>query len=387
MSSDAIKQLITQCVADAMTTYEANRNNGYGSHNEASTIAHMARGCMYKEFLNCQPCNFKGTRKSRKDLVTSKIASRMLLYIKGKENEKLIVDSVLNGPFKYGIVTILGTQTTPVTVRERTYDELTDTKKIREGCDIKATNIMLQGLPQDIYNLINHLQPEWSKFVTDVKLAKDLQITNFDHLYGYLRQHEAHTEESQYHQQPSLFAQQHYSPPVTVSPMIHQQSSLAPNVHQPSVAQQLFYQPPDTHHSSKQGYASNGVRNNAIGSSFNINGGTYIVGPTKVIHCYNYQEEGHVARKCTKPKRPRNSAWFKEKAMLAEALESRVALDEEQMAFLADNRDTVTTGQASQELVTTVTFQTDDLDAFDYDCDEAPSASAILFLGKGECPW
>ncbi|GKD37112.1 hypothetical protein Tco_1257319, partial [Tanacetum coccineum] len=247
MSSDAIKQLITQCVADAMTAYEANKNNGYGSHDEASASAHMARSCTYKEFLNCQPCNFKGTEKSRKDLVISKIASRMLLYIKGKENEKLLVDSVLNGPFKYGIVTVLGTQTTPATVRERTYDELTNTEKIREWCDIKATNIMLQGLPQDIYNLINHLQPEWSKFVTDVKLAKDLQITNFDNLYGYLRQHEAHAEEvrltrqrysdpialvantsnsspsysnqSQYHQQPSPFAQQHYSPPVTVSPM------------------------------------------------------------------------------------------------------------------------------------------------------------------------
>ncbi|GJY16574.1 hypothetical protein Tco_0386996 [Tanacetum coccineum] len=52
-----------------------------------------------------------------------------------------------------------------------------------------------------------------------------------------------------------------------------------------------------------------------------------------------------MARQCTKPKRPRNSAWFKEKAMLAEALESGMVLDEEQMAFLADNEDTVTTGQ------------------------------------------
>ncbi|GJU93597.1 hypothetical protein Tco_1318353 [Tanacetum coccineum] len=50
-------------------------------------------------------------------------------------------------------------------------------------------------------------------------------------------------------------------------------------------------------------------------------------------------KRGHMARQCTKPKRPRNSTWFKEKAMLAEALESMVVLDEEQMAFLADNGD------------------------------------------------
>ncbi|GJY47985.1 hypothetical protein Tco_0437941 [Tanacetum coccineum] len=65
MSSDAIEQLITQHVADAMTAYKANRNNGNGSHNEASGSArktmHMARGYTYKEFLNYQPHNFKRT--------------------------------------------------------------------------------------------------------------------------------------------------------------------------------------------------------------------------------------------------------------------------------------------------------------------------------------
>ncbi|GJS50918.1 hypothetical protein Tco_0624280 [Tanacetum coccineum] len=49
-----------------------------------------------------------------------------------------------------------------------------------------------------------------------------------------------------------------------------------------------------------------------------------------------------MARQCTKPKRPINSEWFKEKAILAEALESGVKLDEEQMAFLAYNGDTIT---------------------------------------------
>ncbi|GJU03085.1 hypothetical protein Tco_1113423 [Tanacetum coccineum] len=50
--------------------------------------------------------------------------SRMLLYIKGKEHGKLLYDSVINGPFKYGTVTVPGTQTTPATVRERTYDNV-----------------------------------------------------------------------------------------------------------------------------------------------------------------------------------------------------------------------------------------------------------------------
>ncbi|GJU34971.1 hypothetical protein Tco_1183325 [Tanacetum coccineum] len=90
------------------------------------------------------------------------------------------------------------------------------------------------------------------------------------------------------------------------------------------------------------------------------------------------QEEGHMAKQCTKPKRLRNSEWFKEKAMLAEALEFRVVLDEEQMAFLAENGDTVIIGQASHKIPTLAAFQTDKLDAFDFDCDEAPSVSVVL---------
>nr|GEV98461.1 retrovirus-related Pol polyprotein from transposon TNT 1-94 [Tanacetum cinerariifolium] len=52
---------------------------------------------------------------------------------------------------------------------------------------------------------------------------------------------------------------------------------------------------------------------------------------------------------------------------------SRVVLDEEQMAFLADDGETIATGQDTQELTTI-----DDLVAFDSYCDEASFASAVL---------
>ncbi|GJS25167.1 retrovirus-related pol polyprotein from transposon TNT 1-94, partial [Tanacetum coccineum] len=56
----------------------------------------------------------------------------------------------------------------------------------------------------------------------------------------------------------------------------------------------------------------------------------------RVVKCYNCQGEGHMARQCTQPKRPRYAAWFKEKAMLAKAKEAGQILDEEQLAFLED---------------------------------------------------
>nr|GEZ35636.1 hypothetical protein [Tanacetum cinerariifolium] len=84
-----------------------------------------------------------------------------------------------------------------------------------------------------------------------------------------------------------------------------------------------------------------------------------------------------MARQCTQPKRPRNAAWFKKKAMLPEAQEARKNLDEEQIAFLAD--PVILNGQAIQTTIpNTAAFQTEDLDAYDSDCDDVSNAKAVL---------
>nr|GEU95827.1 retrovirus-related Pol polyprotein from transposon TNT 1-94 [Tanacetum cinerariifolium] len=68
----------------------------------------------------------------------------MLLYIKGKPNGKLLVDYVLNGPCQYGTIVKPRTETTPATVRARTYTNLTNEEKLHESVDITTTNIVLQ---------------------------------------------------------------------------------------------------------------------------------------------------------------------------------------------------------------------------------------------------
>ncbi|GJR60570.1 retrovirus-related pol polyprotein from transposon TNT 1-94 [Tanacetum coccineum] len=71
-----------------------------------------------------------------------------------------------------------------------------------------------------------------------------------------------------------------------------------------------------------------------------------------------------MARQCTQPKRPRNSAWFKEKILLVQAQEVGQVLDEEQLAFLADPG--IPDGQAIQITIPqNAAFQTDDIDAYD----------------------
>ncbi|GKC65775.1 hypothetical protein Tco_1098373 [Tanacetum coccineum] len=76
------------------------------------------------------------------------------------------------------------------------------------------------------------------------------------------------------------------------------------------------------------------------------------------------------------PKRPRNAAWYKEKAMLAKAQEAGQILDEEQLAFLADPG--IPAGQAQTIIPHNVSFQTEDLDTYDSDCDDLSTAQAVL---------
>ncbi|GJU68481.1 retrovirus-related pol polyprotein from transposon TNT 1-94 [Tanacetum coccineum] len=89
-----------------------------------------------------------------------------------------------------------------------------------------------------------------------------------------------------------------------------------------------------------QSFASTGTKGNTTSS-----GGNNATGQARVVKCYNCQGKGHMARQCTKPKRPRNFAWFKEKMLLVQAHESG---------------------------------QTADLYAYDSDYDDISSAKAIL---------
>ncbi|GJW19661.1 hypothetical protein Tco_0027097 [Tanacetum coccineum] len=91
-----------------------------------------------------------------------------------------------------------------------------------------------------------------------------------------------------------------------------------------------------------------------------------------------------MARQCTQPKRPRNAAWFKDKLMLAEAQEAGQILDEEQLAFLA-NPGISEVPVAQQTIPQNSTFQTNDLNAYDSDCDDLSSAKAILMENLSSC--
>nr|GEV66848.1 retrovirus-related Pol polyprotein from transposon TNT 1-94 [Tanacetum cinerariifolium] len=110
----------------------------------------------------------------------------------------------------------------------------------------------------------------------------------------------------------------------------------------------------------------------------------YISGPSgtnsrkqRVIVCYNCTGEGHMSKQCTKPKRKRDEAWFKDKVLLVQAQANGQVLHEEELEFLVDPG--IAEIQSTQYVITNnAAYQADDLDAYDSDCDEINSAKIAL---------
>ncbi|GKE71370.1 hypothetical protein Tco_1529442 [Tanacetum coccineum] len=76
--------------------------------------------------------------------------SIMELYMQNRENGRIILESVKHGPLIWPTI-----EENRVT-RTKKYAELSATEKIQADCDLNAKNIILQGLPSDIYSLVNH---------------------------------------------------------------------------------------------------------------------------------------------------------------------------------------------------------------------------------------
>nr|GEZ42640.1 putative reverse transcriptase domain-containing protein [Tanacetum cinerariifolium] len=62
MTQAAIRKLVADCVAAALKTQAATMaNTDNTNRNTEQRETHVARKCSYKEFMSCQPLNFKGT--------------------------------------------------------------------------------------------------------------------------------------------------------------------------------------------------------------------------------------------------------------------------------------------------------------------------------------
>nr|GEY48841.1 hypothetical protein [Tanacetum cinerariifolium] len=88
--------------------------------------------------------------------------------------------------------------------------------------DMNIYNVKLEQFQVNT-KFLNNLPPEWSKFMTDVKLVQDLHTTNIDQLHAYLGQHEFHAKEvrlmHECNSDPLALVATHQMTQVTVQPV------------------------------------------------------------------------------------------------------------------------------------------------------------------------
>ncbi|GJY31297.1 zf-CCHC domain-containing protein, partial [Tanacetum coccineum] len=280
--------------------------------------------------------------------------SRMELYMQNKKHRRMILESVEHSTLIWPTIEENGV------TRTKKYVELSATEKIQADCDMKATSIILQGLPADIYSLerkcklydasdkfahikgealhkyylrftqlinginiykmkleqfyvntkfLNNLPPEWNSGLA-VPMFKqgDDSINVINKMMSFL----------------SIVVTSRF-----LSTNNQQRNSSNPrqqaNIHDGRVIAQPLQERPNSYV-----VGTSGTRANTSGT-----GGNYS-GQQRVLKCFNCQRGGHMARQCQKPKRKRDDTWFRDKFLLVKAQGNGKVLNEEELEFLAD---------------------------------------------------
>nr|GEV40999.1 hypothetical protein [Tanacetum cinerariifolium] len=196
----------------------------------------------------------------------------MELYMMNREHGRMILEFVENGPLLWPAI-----EENRMT-RPKKYSELSATEKIQADCDVKATNIILQGLPpekgDDPIDAINQMM----SFLTAVVTSRYPPTNN------HLR------NSSNPRQQATI-----NNGRVTIQPIQRRQNFLDAGTSRP--------------------YTSGPSGNNS--------------GKQRTVVCYNCKGEGHMSKQCIKPKRKTDKAWFMDKVLLVQAQANGQILHEE----------------------------------------------------------
>ncbi|GJR91676.1 hypothetical protein Tco_0215687 [Tanacetum coccineum] len=275
----------------------------------------------------------------------------MKLYIRGKEHGKDLLDSVLHGPFQYGKIEVDGF------TRARTYEERTDKEKFREECEIwDKVKLLMEGTELSL--------PECESICVSQQLSTIAQ-----QFFTTQQQPQSHKE--------LVHQQAYHSPAIYQTFVIPQQAYQAPAVQQqphavfPQLDSGLVVPSflPDEDLIASLNKAMTFIStiislrypttNNQLRTSSNIRNQLTIQDGRVIVQ----QVQG------------RQSQSFEGHELQSNATNLGVIVQQviEMMVLMQLIR---------QGLSVVTTVETDDLDAFDSDYDEALSARAVLMLSQ-----
>ncbi|GJR24032.1 putative RNA-directed DNA polymerase [Tanacetum coccineum] len=241
--------------------------------------------------------------------------SRMELYMMNRPHGRMILASVEKGPLVWPTIIVDGV------TRPKEYTELTPAETIQVDCDIKAINIILQGLPTKIYALVS--QHRVAKDIWE-KIRLLMQGTSLTKQEREFFKHGDDPIDAINHVMSFLSAVVSSRYPTTNNQL---RNSSNPRQQATINDGRITVQPVQGRQFS---YAASTIRTFTPGASGNNSG------KQRIVICYNCKGEGHMSKQCTKPRRKRDDSWFKDKVLLVQAQASGQILHEEELAFLAD---------------------------------------------------
>nr|GEV39858.1 hypothetical protein [Tanacetum cinerariifolium] len=241
--------------------------------------------------------------------------SRMELYMMNRQHGRMILKSVQNGPLIWPTI-----EENSVT-RPRKYSELTHAEAIQADCDVKVTNIILQGLSPEMYALSpQYGSPYQSQKYPTNQSSTPLSITYPSNDYQSSVHHNIYSP-------PQSIPQLKYPPVVNLQPQEAEFSQLDSAVI-----------------TSRYPTTNNQLRNLSNPRTYTPGANESNYGKQRTVICYNCKGEGHMSKQCTKPKWKQDDSWFKDNTVITH-----------NAAYLAN-----------------------DLDAYDSDCDELNTTKVAL---------
>ncbi|GKB48598.1 uncharacterized mitochondrial protein-like protein [Tanacetum coccineum] len=242
-----------------------------------------------------------------------------------EKHGRIILESIENGPLIWPTIEENGL------TRPRKYSELTPADAIQADCDVKATNIILQGLPPEVYALVSNHRITKELWETIQLLMQGTSLTKQE-------------RECKLYDEFDKFA---YKKGETLRDLYLRFSLLLNDMNIYNVKLEQF-QLRNLSNPKQQATINDGsvtlqpIQGRKISFAMGSTR-TYTArvsgsnsGKQMTIICYNYKGEGHMSKQCTKPKRKRDDSWFKDKVLLVQAQANGQILHEEELAFLAD---------------------------------------------------
>nr|GEU61335.1 hypothetical protein [Tanacetum cinerariifolium] len=282
--------------------------------------------------------------------VSNEVLSRMELYMLNRQYGQMILESIENGPLLWPTI-----QENGVT-RVKKYSELSTTEAIQADCDVKATNIILQGLPLEVYALVSTYKVAnglWERIqmlmqgTSLIKQERECKLYDEFDKFAY-RKGESLSPSS--------------TPLLLTYPSNDFQSSMNHNVYNPSSSMPHVENAPTVHQQSE--FSSPNTR--LVVPVFQkgddpIDAINHMMSFLTTVVTSRYPATNNQLRTSSNPRQQDTINNGRE----------------EELEFLADPQIAETS--STQYVVTNnASYQADDLDTYDSDCDKLNSAKIAL---------